>query len=693
MSFAVEDQLLIQCSRVKLDDEAITAASNLLQQELDWDYILEASIKHGVSPLFYYGLNQVSQVIALDQFVPAGVMARLQKLYKGNQSRNRRLFRVIGDVFKAFDRVGIQAMGLKDVHLTRLVYPDIGLRPMGDIDILIHREDYDKVAACLADLGFVPLPDPNIPFTLKYAWAHHFHREADNIWLDVQWNVLQKEWDTYQEGNFDFEIERMWRGAAPMTVDDYHILAPAPEDVLFHLCLHLEGHAYAELILFCDIVELLRYHDCQLDWRYFVGISKKYRVESSVYYVLSLVQHLFKVSLPTFLLQELEPAYFKANLFKPLFGNLTTLHLSLDQIRLAAASPDEVMAEFERVVRQQAVGAMQAYKSLDDLASRFIETGGDVVVLSGTHSEKVLPDPSLKPFEEIHCFILNQSLTHMRQALSGCGFTPMDEPNAETYVKQWKVTSVDPVLADRLPTMVLQADIQTRLDDLFQPREGNGVSKKNVALKLLKTKLGHHQNGNDKIPVHIKIIALSPEDMLFYLSAQLGKQRQNRLFGLCSLLEFFRGYPAPLNWEQVTSMAQRYGVSHWVGEGLLMAKEVVGDDQIPSSAFTSLLSSDLRPRMLGWARYGPVSLDLYTGFKRTFFYLFSLLSLEGGKAKFKYLLQSLFGHHGSKPMLPGLMLELMASTFSMLRKKRPAITDFVYWIEPESALETELTDR
>jgi hypothetical protein len=139
-------------------------------------------------------------------------------------------------------------------------------------------------------------------------------------------------------------------------------------------------------------------------------------------------------------------------------------------------------------------------------------------------------------------------------------------------------------------------------------------------------------------------------------------------------------------------MAQRYGVSHWVSEGLLMAKEVVGDDQIPSSAFTSL-SSDLRPRMLGWARYGPASLDLYTGFKRTFFYLFSLLSLEGGKAKFKYLLQSLFGQQGSKPMLPGLMLELMASTFSMLRKKRPAITDFVYWIEPESALETELTDR
>ena len=63
MSFALEDQLLIQCSRVKTNDEAIGIASNLLQQDLNWDHILEVSIRHGVSPLFYYGLNQVLQVV------------------------------------------------------------------------------------------------------------------------------------------------------------------------------------------------------------------------------------------------------------------------------------------------------------------------------------------------------------------------------------------------------------------------------------------------------------------------------------------------------------------------------------------------------------------------------------------------------------------------------------------------------
>jgi len=40
---------------------------------------------------------------------------------------------------------------------------------------LIQLEDYSKAAKCMQELGFNPLPSANIPFTLKYAWAHAFH--------------------------------------------------------------------------------------------------------------------------------------------------------------------------------------------------------------------------------------------------------------------------------------------------------------------------------------------------------------------------------------------------------------------------------------------------------------------------------------------------------------------------------------
>src|SRR3954454_2443030 len=151
-----------------MTEEALASASYLIQQPLNWEYILEVSIKHGVSPLLYRGLSQVLQSessllpAASGSPVPRHVMEELQALYRNSLLRNQRLYGVIGELCKAFERAGVQAMGLKDVLLAIEVYPDMGLRPMGDIDILIHREDYSKVAACMAALGFTPLPGPDI---------------------------------------------------------------------------------------------------------------------------------------------------------------------------------------------------------------------------------------------------------------------------------------------------------------------------------------------------------------------------------------------------------------------------------------------------------------------------------------------------------------------------------------------------
>jgi len=181
--------------------------------------------------------------------------------------------------------------------------------------------------------------------------------------------------------------------------------------------------------------------------------------------------------------------------------------------------------------------------------------------------------------------------------------------------------------------------------------------------------------------------------MLLYLSARLGKRKQNRLFGLNSLLEFFRGYSDPLDWQQIAHRAQQYGVSRFVNEGLLMVSELLGSDRIPLVALTLLGGAASQPRVLEWARYSPASLELHTDFKSVFFYLLSFLSVDGMKAKFRYLLRSLLGYQENEPVLPGLMLGIARGTISLLKRKQCVVTDFAYWIESEPALETEPVDN
>jgi hypothetical protein len=600
---------------------------------------------------------------------------------QSNRARNRRLYRVIEEIAAAFEQAGIALMGLKDIQLAREVYPDMGLRPMGDLDLLIHRRDYDRAAACLAALGFVPLPSSDIPFTRKYAWAHNFQRPADDVWVDLQWNVLQIEWDAYGEGNFDFEIERMWRGARQMSIGDAEILVPGLEDMLFHLCLHLEGHRYAELILFCDIVEFVEQYEAGLDWSYLVGICKKYGVESSLYYVLFLANRLFKIDLPLVLLQELEPAYHKASIFEALFGNLTSLHVSLDETRQAAFPPEEVMAGFEATVRLQAAAAMQLYAEIDQIASGFIGRGGRFLGLDGTASERIFADPLLKPFEEIRLLVLSQDLPGLRQILAEQGFVGRNDAVSETYRKSLPIISRDPALAGRPAELGLQATVATALDDLIEAGNAGGRTKKEIALRLLRARVAGRRGDDGEIPARLSIVALSPEDLLVYLAARLGSQEQDRLFGLSRVLEFLRLYDGPIDWPQVKRISRQHGLSGAVDDALSIAGGVLDDGRVPAPT-PGLAGSNAEPRILKLARYGPDALGLHTDLKAAFFYSLSLLAIEGTRAKAGYLLQSVAGQRGRRLLLPRLLLKTAAGLASHLGPgQRQTITGMAYWIE------------
>jgi hypothetical protein len=663
-----------------MSKKAIATAANLLNQTLDWDYIQEASIIHAVTPLLYYGLNQVLRHSGISRPISNHILTHFENLFQQNQARNNRLYNVIGQISQAFELANIPLLGLKDIQLAREVYPDIGLRPIGDLDLLIHHQDYPKAAQCMAELGFLPLPDPNIPFTLKYAWAHHFRRSTDNVWVDVQWNVLQLEWDKYGEGSFDFEIDRMWRNATVMHGDSWQLLVPKPEDMLFHLCMHLEGHAYAELILFCDIVELLQTYQNRFNWLYLLELGKKYRVESSIFYVLLLTQRLFDITLPPFILNALKPAYFKAGMFEPIFGNLNNLHLSLDEIKLAINPPANVLNEFEVIVRQQTVCAQQLYKVVDQIASDFTQAGANLIIFEESSSQKIFPDPTLKPFEEIRLLILKHSLSDMRRTLLEAGFEP--DPNRPNAYRQQKfIKSVDPVLVNRLPRLILEVELEENADGLPLTPE-QSPSKKRLAGQLLKTKLTGHAPLEFNCSATIRVITLNPEDMLLYLLVQLAQPKPDRLFSLISVFEFFNGYSTPIDWQKIAHKAKHNGVAAPVGEGLWLAQYLVSE-HIPPAAVSLVGGATLPPRLLQWARYGPSSLKLYTAFKKPFLYLFSLLSINGTGAKTNFLLKSWFGSRSNKAILPGLLLETIKAVPALFQNKPLIPTDFAYWIEPE----------
>lgn len=687
MSFAPEDQLLLECARTRLDAAICRRVGELVRRPLDWDYVIETSVRHAIAPLVSHALHQVGAREDIGSFVPTAARANLDDLYRRSDTRNRVMLEALAEILDALGAAGVPVMALKDVQLVLDAYPDRALRPMGDLDLLIRKDDYAEAARCLRAVGFERRPPVDMPYTRRYASGQGFWRERDAVWLDLQWGVAQREWDLGEEGRFTYGVDRMWQTARPLSFDGRDLLGPSPDEMLFHLCLHLEGHEYSELILFTDIVELLRHVGAALDWERFRESVRLHSAESSVHYVLLLAQQLFGVALPDRLLHDFAPPYFQGDLFRPVFGNLTNLHLSLDEIRLVASPPQALLDEFELVVRRQAARARRLFVELDDLARAFVEAGSSPIALFGQLPPRLFPDPSIPAFNELHALILRGHEPQFETALRDAGF---DIHDGGSYVsKRCTITSTDPILAGESVTLSIHGEEIPALGAALEQEENWTRSNRRAALRSLAARLRPRRIDDDEAHVRLLVHPLPPEDLAVVLLARAGKPEPGRLFRVCAVLAFLRRCPQPLDFGRLTQAAKRSNLEPSVtaAVGIVGAIEALGGQV----GLDGLGREGSPARVLEFARYDLSSLEQRPALRDVYYFLLSFLAIDGVQAKARFFLRALFLPRGGLPVLPRLAVRLAAHSINSHRRRRATLADLSYWTRttpsPESTHE------
>jgi Uncharacterised nucleotidyltransferase len=668
---AVEDQLLLQVCRLEITPDGARRTAELIACGPDWPYLLEASIRHAVAPLLKYGFDDIARVVDIDGKVPNAFLRNLDELYEGSARRNARLFDALGEVVEKLRNAGVEVLGLKDVQLAVGVYGDAALRPMGDIDLLVRREDWDKAVSVLPTLGFLPRPGNDVPYTRKYAMAQHFRRAEDEIWIDLQWNVLQREWDLYAEGSFTYDAQDMWRDPSTIGGLDFELKAPALEDMLFHLCLHLEGHRYCELVLFCDIAELLRRNAAEIRWDAFLELGRRYGAESSLYYVLLFVERLLDAPVPSAILDSLAPTFFHGALNAPLFGNLTSFHLALDEIRLKAAPPAEVLNGYERVVRRQAARAAGLDTELGGLITAFLGHGGALAIPGGRRSRRMFPDAALPSFEPVRLLILEQDRPSLEHVLADRGFLAAGEGRA---AQTMRLASSDPVLAGDQSSLTLEAVWPSKLA-LLLVREEDGESNAASALRSVRAHLGATARDDMHETVRLEIYALRAEELVVALAADVGVGQEDRLFRCCSLIDLLRKLPEELDWRLVRELAANYGVADRVSAGLAVASAIT--DRARESGLD--ISA---PRVFEWARYGPESVSRYPWLRAAYYFALSFAGTEGIKQKLAYLGRALLPGRRGGSVISRIAWDAVRGVTGSIARRPPSIRDFAYWVEP-----------
>ena len=310
LSLSCEEQLLLYCSRITPSDEIVEKIRSILNINLDWEDILKSSVLQGIIPLLYWNLSRIDA----GKNVPVKIMDDLQKMYYGNLTRNMLLYHELSNILKAFKAEGIDVIVLKGAFLAEVIYKNIGLRPMKDIDLLIREEDLPVTIKEMARLKchfanifptklheqlYVQL-QPTLSEELQYI------NQNNNVIIEVHWDIQPP------TSPFKIEIKTFWKNAKPIKIAGIETLMLAPEDLIKHLCLHLNKHNHLKeypakpLRDYCDIAEVTKHYRETINWSYLLQSSKNHGIEEPIYQILSVADKYFDAFVPTEISSELE---------------------------------------------------------------------------------------------------------------------------------------------------------------------------------------------------------------------------------------------------------------------------------------------------------------------------------------------------------------------------------------------------
>jgi hypothetical protein len=229
----------------------------------DWVTLAEIAQEESVAPLLYWQFKTT----AWPEGIPTQTAAHLMQHYFRCQVSNQALYQALDVFLLEIQSAAIPVVLLKGINFAKTLYPDIGLRPMLDMDLLVRWQDADQVMKILSARGYQRDFRADPPGFL-HAIEHHYHMVNDQgIQVELHWNLIagSKDWRTPSE-------DWLWRNVEPVEFAGKkapHLQCLSPAAALLYCCAHIglqHGLEQARLIWFYDVHALIIKYGPTLDW-------------------------------------------------------------------------------------------------------------------------------------------------------------------------------------------------------------------------------------------------------------------------------------------------------------------------------------------------------------------------------------------------------------------------------------------
>jgi len=293
--------VLLLCAQKDRNPAADEYLNALLEEDLDWDYLLRMVQRHRLRPLLFRHLGTASP-----ETVPESVLDQLRDYFNTNAQRNLFLTAELIRVLREFEAHGVPAIPYKGPALAASVYGNLALREVGDLDILVRKDNIFQARELLASLGYqqwIRLTDTpgSLTSAQEAALMHsrgghnYVHSDTTSV-VDLQWTVAKRHF------SFQLSPEYLWQHVQQTRLGGSKILTLSPETLLIVLCMHGSKHLWERLVWVCDVAELVRGSE-KLAWENVIEQARISGSERMLLLGLYLTKSLLGSSLPETVLQ------------------------------------------------------------------------------------------------------------------------------------------------------------------------------------------------------------------------------------------------------------------------------------------------------------------------------------------------------------------------------------------------------
>lgn len=292
-----ERELLLACARVELGTDHRSMIDRSIVGPLDWERLVQLAASHRVAALV---AKHLSHCDAVDT-VPQAALSGLRGIYEANAYLYLRSKAELCQLLRLLHEAEIPVVVLKGMVLAQLLYRDVALRPMGDIDILVKEEHLDQTYSMICqDLGYSSGLSPEIERAEKAAHRHcpRLTDASGTVYIEVHRHIVRHDVPFYFDG------ASLWEGALPTSIGDVEALSLGSEDLLSHLCLGLfldsrsrypSRKALARVL---DIAKAIQVLGEGLDWDLWVEQVRTRKLRGPVAWSLCVTEELLDVAPP-----------------------------------------------------------------------------------------------------------------------------------------------------------------------------------------------------------------------------------------------------------------------------------------------------------------------------------------------------------------------------------------------------------